>query len=354
MENKDYYKTLGVGRDVTQDELKSAYRKMAMEFHPDRNPDNPEAESKFKEAAEAYDILSSPEKKENYDRFGTSNGNPFSGGGNPFGGSGFGFNMDDIFSQFGNAFGNRYGNKKPQNRGSNLRIKVTLDINEILKGSTKKLKYKRQDKCPDCDGKGGTDPRSCIPCNGTGQRTIVQNGPFGQVRHVSTCPDCGGVGQVITNKCQSCRGEGTKLKEQVVDVDIPVGVSNGMQLSMSGYGNHVRNGTPGDLQIIIEEIRDNSFRRENNNIIVETPISVIDAIIGSNIKVKTPHGELPIAIEPGTQDGKVIRMTGKGIPDINLGLGDLYVKIIVKIPKNITLEEKSILEKLKRSNNFNV
>ena len=352
MENKDYYKILGVDKNASEDEIKKAYRKKAMEYHPDRNPDNPEAETKFKEAAEAYDTLSSPEKKSNYDRFGTT-GNPFGGGsGNPFGG-GFGFSMDDIFSQFGDIFGQRY-NKSQQNRGSNLRIKVSLDINEILKGTTKKLKYKRQDKCPACDGKGGTDPRSCIPCSGTGQRTVVQNSPFGQVRHVSTCPDCSGTGQVITNKCKSCHGEGTKLVDQVVDVEIPAGVSNGMQLSMQGFGNHTRNGNPGDLQIIVEEIRDNSYHRENNNIIVEKNISVIDAILGANLKVKTPHGELPITIEPGTQDGKVVRITGKGIPDINYGLGDLYVKIIVRIPRRITLEEKSILEKLKRSSNFNV
>jgi molecular chaperone DnaJ len=350
--SKDYYNVLGVDKNASDDEIKKAYRKMAMKFHPDKNPDNPEAEAKFKEAAEAYDVLSTPDKKSNYDRFGSANG-----GGNPFGGGGF--NMEDIFSNFGDIFGSAFnqrysGGQKPQSRGSNLRIKVTLNIDEILKGTSKKLKYKRQDKCTTCSGKGGTDVRSCIPCSGTGQRTVVQNTPFGQVRQVTTCPDCSGSGQIVMNKCNDCRGDGTVVKEQTVDVEIPAGVSNGMQLSMTGFGNHIRNGQPGDLHIIVEEERDFSFKRENNNIIVEKTISVIDAIIGSNIKVKTPHGEISVAIEPGTEHGKVIRMSGKGIPDIQYGMGDLYIKISIKIPKKIELDEKLTLEKLKKSKNFEV
>jgi|694.fasta_scaffold09278_13 molecular chaperone DnaJ len=351
--SKDYYNVLGVDRNASEDEIKKAYRKMAMKFHPDKNPDNPEAESKFKEAAEAYDVLSTPDKKSNYDRFGSANG----GGGNPFGGGGF--NMEDIFSNFGDIFGNSFnqrygGGQKPQSRGSNLRIKVSLTIDEILKGVSKKLKYKRQDKCGTCDGKGGTDVRNCIPCNGSGQRTVVQNTPFGQIRQATSCPDCGGSGQQVHNKCKDCKGDGTVFKEQTVDVDIPAGVSNGMQLSMPGFGNHVRNGQPGDLHIVIEELNDYSFKRENNNIIVEKTISVIDAIIGSNVKVKTPHGEISVTIEPGTEHGKVIRMSGKGIPDIQYGLGDLYIKISIKIPKKIELDEKYTLEKLKSSKNFTV
>lgn len=352
--SKDYYKVLGVDKSASDDEIKKAYRKMAMQYHPDKNPDNPEAESKFKEAAEAYDTLSSPDKKSSYDRFGSSE-NPFGGGGNPFGGGGF--NMEDIFSNFGDIFGNSFnqkygGGQRPQSRGSNLRIKVSLTINEILNGASKKLKYKRQDKCQPCDGKGGTDVRSCIPCNGTGQRTVIQNTPFGQVRQVTSCPDCAGGGQVVKDKCKSCNGDGTVLKEETVDIQVPIGVSNGMQLSMNGYGNYSRNGQPGDLHIIIEEIRENYFQRENNNIIVERKISVIDAIIGANIRVITPHGEIPITIDPGTEHGKVVRVSGKGIPDIQYGLGDLYIKISVKIPKNISMDEKYILEKLKNSKNF--
>jgi molecular chaperone DnaJ len=353
--SKDYYKVLGVDKNASDDEIKKAYRKMAMKFHPDKNPDNPEAEAKFKEAAEAYDTLSSPDKKSSYDRFGSS-GNPFGGGGSPFGGGGF--NMDDIFSNFGDIFGGafnqRYGGQRPQSKGSNLRIKVSLTIDEILKGVSKKLKYKRQDKCTTCDSKGGTDVRNCIPCNGTGHRTVVQNTPFGQIRQATSCPDCAGSGQQVHNKCNDCRGEGTILKEQVVDVEIPAGVSNGIQLTMNGFGNYVRNGQPGDLNIVIDEIRDFSFKRENNNIIVEKTISVIDAIIGANIRVSTPHGEMPITIEPGTEHGKVIRINGKGIPDIQYGLGDLFIKISIKIPKNIELDEQHTLEKLKNSKNFTV
>lgn len=354
--SKDYYKILGVDRKASEDEIKKAYRKLAMKYHPDRNPDNPEAEAKFKEASEAYEVLSSPDKKSNYDKYGTPDGSPFGG----FNGNGrqygHGFNMDDIFSQFGDIFGGAFNNRyqKSQNRGSDLRIKVSLTINDILKGTVKKLKYKRQDKCNTCSGKGGTDVRDCLPCKGSGYRTIVQNTPFGQIRQTASCPDCLGSGKIVVNKCNNCHGDGTILKEQVVDVDIPAGVSHGMQLTMQGFGNHIRDGVPGDLQIAIEEVRENYFRRDGNNIIVEKVISVIDAIIGVNTKVKTPHGDIPIKIEPGTEHGKVLRVSGKGVPDLHYGLGDLYVNIVVKIPKNINLEEKHILEKLRKSKNFDV
>jgi len=353
--SKDYYNILGVDKNATDDQIKKAYRKKAMQFHPDKNPDNPEAESKFKEAAEAYDILSDSNKKSNYDRYGSADGNPFGGGGG-FGGFGHGFSMDDIFSQFGDIFGggggNRWRQQTQKRRGSDLRIKVSLTISDIINGCNKKLKYKRQDVCLNCNGQGGTDIKDCLPCSGTGRRIVVQNTPFGQIRQETGCPDCNNSGKKVHNPCGSCKGDGTVLKEQVVDVEIPKGVSSGMQLNMNGYGNSIRNGTPGDLQIIIDEIREFYFKREGNNIIVEKEISVIDAIIGSNLKVKTPHGDLPITIQPGTEHGTVTRISGKGIPDINLGLGDLFVKIKLKIPKNIELDEKFILEKLKDSKNF--
>lgn len=349
--SKDYYNILGVNKNSSDDEIKKAYRKKAMELHPDKNPDNPEAEAKFKEAAEAYDTLSNPEKKSSYDRYGSS-GNPFGGGANPFGGQGHGFNMDDIFSQFGDIFGQRHNRQQRQSRGSDLRIKVSLTIDEILKGANKKLKYKRQDNCSSCSGRGGTDVRDCLPCNGSGQRTVIQNTPFGQIRQSATCPDCQGSGKNVQNRCGVCHGDGTVVKEQVVDVDIPAGVSNDMQLTMNGFGNFIRNGTPGDLQIIVEEIRESYFTREKNNIIIEKTISVIDAIIGSVVKVKTPHGELSVNIEPGTEHGKVYRLNGKGVPDIQYGLGDIYIKISLKIPKKIDLDEKYTLEKLKNSKNF--
>ena len=352
--SKDYYKILEIDKNASDDDIKKSYRKLAKRYHPDVNKES-NAENKFKEISEAYDILSSSEKKNNYDRYGSADSNPFGGGGgNPFGGHGF--SMDDIFSQFGDIFGNNGGGrqrqKQRQKRGSDLRIKVSLTIEEIIKGSTKKLKYRRQDVCIECNGNGGTDLRGCIPCQGSGQRIVVQNSPFGQIRQQSVCPDCQGSGQKISNACGGCRGDGTISKEQVVDVEIPKGVSNGMQLTMSGFGNHIRDGVPGDLQIIVDEIREFYFKRDGANIIVEKEISVIDAIIGSHIKVKTPHGEVPITIEPGTEHGQSLRITGKGIPDINLGLGDLFVKVSVKIPKNISLDEKYLLEKLKSSKNF--
>lgn len=347
--SKDYYKILGVDRGASEDEIKKAYRKMAMQYHPDKNPDNPEAESKFKEAAEAYDILSTPDKKSNYDRYGSA------GGPGGFGGGFGGFGMDDIFSQFGDIFGQfngRYRQQQRQERGSDLRIKVSLTIDEVLKGSNKKLKFKRSCKCEKCNGAGGTDSRNCLPCNGTGHRTVVQNTPFGQIRQSTTCPDCSGSGRQVANKCTVCYGDGTILKEEVVSVDIPAGVSTGMNLNMKGYGNESRSGHSGNLVIQIEEIIENYFRRENNNIIIDKTISVIDAIIGGNVKVKTPHGEISIAITPGTQHGDTLRVRGRGVPDYNLGLGDLLVNISIKIPKTIDLDEKFTLEKLKNSKNF--
>lgn len=352
--SKDYYNILGVNKEASEDEIKKAYRKMAMKWHPDRNADDPQAETKFKEAAEAYDVLSNKEKRNNYDRFGSAEGNPYSG--NPFGGGfgGHGFSMDDIFSQFGDIFGNRnpFGNQQRQKRGSDLRLKITLNIDDILNGTVKKLKYKRHQKCTNCEGKGGTDVRSCLPCSGTGRRIIVQNTPFGQIRQETLCPDCQGSGKQIKNKCGQCQGEGTQVKEEIVDVEIPAGLSHGMQLTMRGYGNLVREGVAGDLLIVIDELRELYFTREGSNIICEKEISVIDAICGSTVLVKTPRGDESIRIQPGTNHGEVIRIYRKGIPDLNLGLGDLLIKIRIKIPKNITLDEKYLLEKLKNSKNF--
>jgi molecular chaperone DnaJ len=354
--SKDLYNILEVDRNASSDEIKKSYRRLSKKYHPDINKD-PGAESKFKEISGAYEILSDSQKKSNYDRFGDVNGggNPFGGGGggNPFGGHGF--NMDDIFSQFGDMFGgNPFGGRNQQRsrRGGDLRIKVVLNIQDVLKGSVKKLKYKKQEVCNPCNGAGGTDIKTCLVCNGSGQRVVVQNTPFGQMRTQATCPDCSGSGKQVKNKCGHCHGEGTVLKEKVIDVNIPAGVSNGMQLRMDGYGNDVKDGMSGDLYIVIEEEVSHKFRREGNNIIIEKPISVLDVICGSNIIVDTPHGNINVWIEPGTEHGKMIRITGKGIPDPNYGMGDLYIRVNIKIPKKIDLDEKHILEKLKSSNNF--
>lgn len=354
--SKDYYQILGVDKNSSDDDIKKAYRKAAMQYHPDKNPDNPEAEAKFKEAAEAYDVLSNNEKRQNYDRFGSS-GNPF-GGGNPFGDQyGHGFNMDDIFSQFGDIFGGGFGGRRQQQqrrKGPDLRLKISVTIDEVIKGTTKKVKYNRQQSCESCDGKGGTNVRTCMPCNGTGQRQVVQNTPFGQIRTSATCPDCQGSGKQIQDTCRVCHGNGTTPKEQVVEIEVPKGVSNGMQLTMHGFGNHVRDGVPGDLFIVIEEIREFYFKREGANLIIEKDISVLDAILGNQITVKTPHGNIAITIDPGTESGQTIRVTGKGVPDIQFGTGDLFIKISVRIPKKIESEEREILEKLKESNNFTI
>lgn len=353
----DLYNILEVDKNATKDEIKKSYRKLSKKYHPDVNKDN-NAEAKFKEISSAYETLSDDEKRKNYDRFGSADGggNPF--GGNPFGGGrGHGFNMDDIFSQFGDIFGGGFGGGRQQQRqrqskGSDLRIKVSLTIEEIISGTTKKLKYKRQEPCGGCNGKGGSDVRSCIPCNGSGQRTVVQNTPFGQIRNVSGCPDCNGSGTQIANKCNVCHGQATTAKEQTVDVEIPKGVGNGMQMTMVGFGNHIINGVPGDLYIVFDEIREMYFRREGGNIIVDQEISVIDAIIGANVPVRTPHGDIMVAIEPGTEHGKIIRIHGKGVEDIHEGMGSLVVNIKIRIPKSINLEQKAILEKLKNAGNF--
>lgn len=348
---KDYYNILGVDKGATDDQIKKAYRKLAMKWHPDKNSE-PEAESKFKEISEAYEVLSDPSKKSNYDNYGTADGNPFGGFGNG-GFGGHGFNMEDLFSQFGDIFG---GGRRSQKRrkGGDLRLKVSLTLNEIIKGCTKKLKYKRQDTCQSCSGKGGTDVRDCLPCNGSGRRVVVQNTPFGQMRQETGCPDCNGSGKNVINKCGVCHGSGTTSKDEIVDVDIPKGVSSNMMFTMQGYGNHTRDGVPGDLQIVIDEIKEPGIIRDNNNLIIEREVSVIDAIIGKNISVKTPHGDIPVTIEPGTDHGKQFRVRGKGVPDMNYGLGDLIVVVKIKIPKSISLDEKYILEKLKDSKNFTV
>lgn len=330
----NYYEILGVDKNATGDQIKKAYRDLSKKFHPDLNKSD-DAEEKFKKIAEAYETLGDEKKRSEYDRFGT--------GGNPFGG---GFGFDDIFSQFGDIFGSRFGGKR-ENRGGDLRMRVDLNINEIITGVNKKLKYKRQQKCKPCSGAGGSDVTTCQSCGGSGMRVVTQNTPFGQVRTQTHCGNCGGSGKKINNICNSCRGDGTVTVEETVDVKIPAGVSNGMQLKMDGYGNEIGNGRPGDLYIFVNEIEHEEFKREGGNILVDKWISVIDAICGANIKVKSPHGDLTVYVEPGTEHDKVIRISGKGVPDINYGLGDFLIRFKIKIPKNLDLDDRAYLEKLR-------
>ena len=356
--SKDYYNILGVDKDASDKEIKKAYRKLAIKYHPDKNPDDKMAEEKFKEAAEAYEVLSDANKKANYDRFGTADGNPFGGGGG-------GFNMEDIFSQFGDIFGDfssqfggrsRRGKGAMKRRGSNLRLKITLSIEEIINGVNKKFKYNREVLCDVCNGVGGSDVRDCIPCNGTGSRITIQNTPFGQMRQQSICPDCQGSGRQVKNTCNHCHGAGLKSKEESIEFDIPAGVADGMQLSIGGKGNYSTDGIPGDLIILIEELKEYYFTREGNSIIINKDISVIDAILGTKLLVNTPRGNINVDIKPGTQNGTKLRIKDKGIPymDSNDAIGDLFIIIKVVIPENVNPEDKLILEKLRKSKEFNL
>jgi molecular chaperone DnaJ len=349
--SKDYYQILEVDRNSSADEIKKSYRKMAMKYHPDKNPGDSAAEEKFKECAEAFDVLSDPQKKQEYDTYGSVGGN-FGGGGNPFGG----FGMDDIFSRFGDIFGFGNMNSQRQNRrGNDLRIKVDVTIGDIIKGVDKTLRYTRQVKCNTCDGYGGRDLTNCGICQGTGQRRVVQQTPFGTIQQIINCSSCNGHGQITKTNCNNCRGQGTVPKEETVDIKIPSGAVGGVNLSMNQMGNWIKLGQPGDLIIHIEEKQDPLFKRENNNLVYDQYVSVVDAILGKEYKISTPHGEMNFSVQPGTEHGKVLRFQGKGVPDLNLrgAIGDLFIRMNIKIPQNISQDEREILSKLKESSNFN-
>ncbi len=363
MAKRDYYEILGVSVTATQDEIKKSYRKVAIKFHPDKNPDNPEAEDKFKEAAEAYEILSNQEKRARYDRFGHQGVGSGAGG---FGGGSM--NMDDIFSQFGDIFGSGGGNPfesffggagrgQRQKKGSNLRIKLKLTLDEVAHGAEKKIKVKRYTSCEECGGNGaqsGTALKVCPTCNGSGQIRKVVNTMLGQMVSASTCPTCNGEGKTIENRCAKCHGEGRNLEEEVITVKIPEGVSDGMQLSMSGKGNAPkRGGMPGDLLIVIEEQEDEALKREGLNVIYDLYVSFVDAALGTSLEVPTIDGSVKIKIDAGTQSGKMLRLRGKGIPDINgYGKGDQLIHINIWTPKDLTEQEKKVLNNLKDSPNF--
>ena len=348
--SKDYYKILEVDKSATPEEIKKSYRKLALKYHPDKNQNDKESEEKFKEISEAYEILSDEDKKSQYDRFGTvgNNSNPFSGGSS--------FNMDDIFSQFGDIFGGgqRRGTQQ-QRKGSDLRVNINVTLKDIIFGSNKKIKYSRQVKCTSCDGKGGDELVTCIPCQGQGHRSFVQNSPFGTIRQSAVCSHCNGTGKTVKNQCKTCHGQGSTMQQETVEVEIPKGAVHGNFMGMPQYGNFIRAGVPGDLQIVIEETKDPLFKREDLNLIYDEKVSVVDAILGSERKLHIPHGvDVKYTIDPGTTHGKLLRIPGKGIPDAHHKghSGDLFIRVNLTVPTKVTLEEKDILQKLKNSPNF--
>ncbi len=353
MAKRDYYDVLGVSKSASADEIKKAYRKMAIKYHPDKNPGNSEAEEKFKEAAEAYEILSNSEKKAQYDRFGHDGLR----GGAGFG-SGGGMSMDDIFDHFGDVFGGHNpfesffsgggSSGRRSRRGSNLRIKLKLSLEEIANGVEKKIKVNRLVPAD------GVTFKSCSTCGGSGQMRKVVNTMLGQMVSSSTCHTCNGTGQTIDHKPPGVDNTGLTQKEEIISINIPAGVAEGMQLSMSGKGNFGPNGgSPGDLLILVEEKEDDLLKRDGNNVIYDLHLSFIDAALGSSIEVPTIDGKVKIKIDAGTQGGKILRLRGKGIKDINgYGKGDQLIHVNIWTPKSLTKEEKEMLEGLKDAPNF--
>jgi len=363
MSKRDYYEVLGLSRNATPEEIKKAYRKVAMQYHPDRNPGDKAAEEKFKEAAEAYEVLSDPDKKAQYDRFGHAG---LSGNGRGFSGA---TNMEDIFSQFGDIFGEdifgsffggqrgRSGSGRRGVRGSNLRIKLKLSYEDIAKGVTKQIKVKKYIRCTTCSGSGAKDSNSvqaCSTCGGSGQVRKVTNTFLGQMQTVTTCPTCNGEGTTITHTCPSCRGEGRVYGEETVTIEIPAGVQEGMQLNVPGKGNAgQRGGGNGDLIVLIEEEPHKELQRDGNNVAYELFISFPEAVFGTQVEVPTIDGRAKIKIPAGTQSGKIFRLKGKGFPSVNAyGKGDQLIFVNVWTPQNLSAEEKAMLEKLSKSENF--
>lgn len=352
MAKRDYYDVLGVDKSAAADEIKKSYRKIAIKYHPDKNQGDPEAEDKFKEAAEAYEILSNPEKKAKYDRFGHQG---LGGGG--FGG-GSGMNMDDIFSQFGDIFGGGGspfdsffggggGRGQRTRKGTNLRIKLKLTLEEVANGVEKKIKVNR------LKVDANTTFKTCPTCNGAGQIKKVMNTMLGQMMSTATCTTCGGAGQTVDSRGAGVDSSGLKREEEVISIKIPGGVADGMQLSMSGKGNEVAGGVPGDLLIIVEEEQDDVLQRDGNNVIYDLHLSFIDAVLGTSIEVPTIDGKVKIKIDPGTQSGKMLRLRGKGIKDLDgYSKGDQLIHVNIWTPKQLTKEEKSMLESMRDSENF--
>ncbi len=370
MAKRDYYEILGVPKTADDATIKKAYRKIAMKYHPDRNPDNKEAEEKFKEAAESYEILSDKDKRARYDRFGHAGV-----GGNSRGGfSGGGMTMEDIFAQFGDIFGEggspfesffggagggRGGTRRARGqRGTNLRIKVKLTLEEIANGVTKKIKVKKKTPCTTCSGSGAKDSTSvatCSTCKGSGYVRQVKSTFLGQMQTTINCPSCSGSGQMITAKCSSCRGDGTIQGEETIELEIPAGVEAGMQLSMRGKGNAgAKGGANGDLLINIEEVPHDHLHRDGMNVIYELYLNFADAALGTSIEIPTITGRAKMKIPPGTQSGKIFRMKGKGLPSVqNYGVGDQLIQVNIWTPKKLSSKDRSLLEQMKEMPSFN-
>ena len=363
MEKRDYYEVLGVSKSADATEIKKAYRKLALKYHPDKNPGDKEVEEKFKEAAEAYDVLSNEEKRRRYDQFGHAGV-----GGAGQGGFGGGMSMDDIFSQFGDIFGSFGGfsgfggfgggrSARRVNRGTNLRVKVKMNLQEIATGIEKKIKVKKYVACQHCNGTGAKDGKSystCSTCKGSGQVTRVQNTILGAMQTTSTCPTCEGEGKIINEKCTFCNGEGVLMSEEVISINIPAGVGEGMQLSLSGKGNAARRGgVNGDLIVLIEEEEHPELVRDGNDLLYNVFIGYPEAVLGETVEIPTIEGKVKVKIEAGTQPGKILRLRGTGLPDVNgYGKGDLLAKVNVWIPKNLSKDEKKLVEKMKEAEGF--
>ncbi len=361
---RDYYEVLGVSKTASDAEIKSAYKKMAIKYHPDRNPGDKEAEEKFKEAAEAYDVLRDPQKRQRYDQFGHEGVNGSAGG---FGGSSM--NMDDIFSMFGDIFGGRGGfggfggfggssTGRQQYRGGDLRLKVRLTLNEVATGVTKKFKVKKKITCPHCHGTGSEDGHTekCPVCGGKGQTIQVVNTMFGRMQTQKPCMNCNGTGKVIKNKCHECGGEGVVNGDEVVEIHIPAGVADGMVLNVQGKGHAAKmSGVPGDIQVYIEVEEHEDLLRQDNNLIYNLLLDLPTAVLGGAVEIPTLDGKVRIKIDSGTQPGKVVRLRGKGLPAVSgygYGTGDLIVNISVYIPETLNKEEKQMFEKMKDNESF--
>ena len=366
-EKRDYYEVLGVEKSANADEIKKAYRKAAIKYHPDKNPGDKEAEEKFKEAAEAYDVLSNPDKRARYDQFGHAGMNGAAGGGfGGFGGGG-GFSMEDIFSQFGDIFGGHFGGGfggfgggrggQRINRGSDIRVKVRLTLAEIANGTTKKLKINKSIACSKCGGSGADGSNgytTCSTCGGSGYVTRVENTFFGRMQTRGVCPTCGGEGKVINKPCSECSGEGTVRGSEVVEIKIPAGVGEGMALTVSGKGNAARHGgVNGDLLVVIEEERDPQLLRDGDDLIHNLNITVTTALLGGEVEVPTIEGKAKIKIAAGTHAGKVLRLRGKGLPSVNgYGRGDILVVVDITIPSSLSKDERKLVEKLAEQPSF--